>query len=61
MKAWRFSNGREIPLVPTEEGVAVVHIRRAHMRVLYERISGAVSKTPQAVPSQALLIRKTSP
>ena len=24
-------------MVPTEEGIAVVHIRRAHMRVQYER------------------------
>ena len=44
-------------MVPTEEGVAVVHIRRAHMRVLYERYLQAQSQgTPQAVPSQALLI-----
>ena len=39
---------REIPHGADRRGVAVVYIRRAHMRVLYERYSQAQSqKTPQ--------------
>jgi len=51
---WR---GRYL-LVPTEEGVAVVHIRRAHMRVLYERYLAAQDSAASSrqVASQALLV-----
>ncbi|MGB1480662.1 MAG: DNA mismatch repair endonuclease MutL [Flavobacteriales bacterium] len=51
---WR---GRYL-LVPTEEGVAVVHIRRAHMRVLYERYLAAQDSTAAScqVAAQALLV-----
>ena len=44
-------------MVPTEEGIAVVHIRRAHMRVQYERyLKGKQDATSQVMPSQRLLI-----
>ena len=41
-------------LVPTDEGIAVVHIRRAHMRVLYEGFLRVRDHGQRA--SQALLI-----
>ena len=41
-------------LVPTEEGLAVVHVRRAHMRVLYEGFFRVKEHGQRA--SQALLI-----
>ena len=50
---WR---GRYL-MVPVEEGVAVVHIRRAHMRILYERYLSAIQASGMApVASQTLLI-----
>ena len=50
---WR---GRYL-MVPVEEGVAVVHIRRAHMRILYERYLNAVQASDMApVAPQTLLI-----
>ena len=43
-------------MVPTEEGIAVVHIRRAQLRVQYERFLKAQENATGAVTSQALLI-----
>ena len=43
-------------MVPTEEGIAVVHIRRAQLRIQYERFLKAQENTTGAVTSQALLI-----
>ena len=44
-------------MVPTEEGIAVVHIRRAHMRVQYERyLHNRLSSGSQSMPSQRLLM-----
>ena len=46
-------------MVPTEEGIAVVHIRRAHMRVQYERyLHNRLSSGSQSIPSQRLLMRR---
>ena len=44
-------------MVPTQEGIAVVHIRRAHMRVQYERyLNNRFGSGPQSMPSQRLLM-----
>ncbi len=44
-------------MVPTNEGIAVVHIRRAHMRVQYERyLNTRQDAASQTMPSQRLLI-----
>ena len=44
-------------MVPTEEGIAVVHIRRAHMRIQYERyLKSKQDAASQVMPSQRLLI-----
>ena len=43
-------------MVPTQEGLAVVHIRRAQLRILYERYLRSLAHSNGAVRSQALLI-----
>jgi DNA mismatch repair protein MutL len=44
-------------MVPTNEGIAVVHIRRAQMRVQYERyLNSRQDAASQTMPSQRLLI-----
>ena len=44
-------------MVPVEEGVAVVHIRRAHLRILFERFMARLRAGEEAsVASQTLLI-----
>lgn len=43
-------------MVPTEEGIAVVHIRRAQLRIQYERFLKAQENATGAVTSQVLLI-----
>ena len=44
-------------MVPVEEGVAVVHIRRAHLRILFERFMARLrAGEAAAVASQTLLI-----
>lgn len=43
-------------MVPTEEGIAVVHIRRAQLRIHYERFLKAQAHDHGAVLSQTLLI-----
>ena len=44
-------------MVPVEDGIAVIHIRRAQMRILYERyLAAQKGLEPQAVTSQTLLL-----
>ena len=44
-------------MVPTKQGIAVVHIRRAHMRVQFERyLKSKKDAASQVMPSQRLLI-----
>lgn len=43
-------------VVPTSEGLTVVHARRAQLRILYERHLSALGSSPRAVVSQRLLM-----
>ena len=46
----------EYLVFPTSEGLTLLHIRRAHMRVLYETYLGQMQQLPDVEGSQRLLI-----